>query len=295
MTAWLQHLRDHRRLAARTLSTYARNLQIYVADAQAAGFDPLTPSSLHLRTLLAERFRRGWRGRTLAQFLSTLRGWFRAAVRAGTLSADPTAGLRPPRTGRKLPQVLDADEAGQLVEVDAAAPLGARDRALLEVIYGLGLRLGEVCALSWPQLDLDAGEARILGKGSKTRIVPLGAQARDALIAWRAVHPNREDPDAPVFPGRSGGLSPRAVQVRLKLLARRQGLWKNVYPHLLRHSYASHILESSGDLRGVQELLGHADLRTTQVYTHLDFQHLARVYDAAHPRARRKPDPAPGT
>jgi integrase/recombinase XerC len=160
---------------------------------------------------------------------------------------------------------------------------------MLELFYSSGLRLSELCALRWDELDLAESLVRVTGKGGKTRIVPVGSHARSALQAWLAEA--RPAPDAPVFPGRGGGpISPRAVQLRLRLLAQRQGIWKRVHPHLLRHSFASHVLESSQDLRGVQELLGHADIATTQIYTHLDFQHLAKVYDAAHPRARRRRD-----
>jgi integrase/recombinase XerC len=186
-----------------------------------------------------------------------------------------------------LPQVLDVDEAVQLVEVPTDAPLGQRDRALLELLYSSGLRVSELCALRWHDLDLDEGQVTVLGKGSKQRVVPVGSHARAALAAWRTEQAVK--PDAPVFPGRGGKpITPRAVQLRLRRIAQRQGLFKRVHPHLLRHTFASHVLESSGDLRGVQELLGHADLGTTQIYTHLDFQHLARVYDGAHPRAKRK-------
>ena len=195
-------------------------------------------------------------------------------------------GVRAPKATRKLPQVLDPDEAARLVEVPADDAIGRRDRALLELFYSSGLRLAELCALRWRDLDLHGGEVRVLGKGSKTRIVPVGSHARAALAAWGA--DVGVVADAPVFPGRRGPISPRAVQSRLRTLAQRQGIWKRVHPHLLRHSFASHVLESSGDLRGVQELLGHADIATTQIYTHLDFQHLAKVYDAAHPRAKRR-------
>jgi integrase/recombinase XerC len=164
--------------------------------------------------------------------------------------------------------------------------LGLRDRALLELFYSSGLRLGELCALRWHDLDLDDGLVTVLGKGGKQRSVPLGSFARAALAEWRASTGAAND--SPVFPGRNGPITPRAVQYRLSQLALRQGLSKRVHPHMLRHSFASHILESSGDLRGVQELLGHADIATTQIYTHLDFQHLASVYDATHPRAKRK-------
>ena len=186
-----------------------------------------------------------------------------------------------------MPQVLDVDEAVQLVEVPTDAPLGQRDRALLELLYSSGLRVSELCALRWHDLDLDEGQVTVLGKGSKQRVVPVGSHARAALAAWRTE--SSAKPDAPVFPGRGGKpITSRAVQLRLRRIAQKQGLFKRVHPHLLRHTFASHVLESSGDLRGVQELLGHADLGTTQIYTHLDFQHLARVYDGAHPRAKRK-------
>src|SRR5690606_38563773 len=177
-------------------------------------------------------------------------------------------------------------EAKVLVVVPTDVPLGLRDRALLELFYSSGLRLSELCALRWRDLDLADGLVTVLGKGNKQRSVPVGSYARNALAAWRVE--TGAGNDAPVFPGRHGSITPRAVQLRLRQLAQRQGLFKRVHPHLLRHSFASHVLESSGDLRGVQELLGHADIATTQIYTHLDYQHLAKVYDAAHPRAKRK-------
>ncbi len=189
---------------------------------------------------------------------------------------------------RKLPQVLDVDEAVQLVELPTDGPLGLRDRALLELFYSSGLRLAEVCALRWVDLDFAQGLVTVLGKGSKQRVVPVGSHALKALAAWR--ESRNEWLTLFVFPGRSDKpITSRAIQLRLRQLAQRQGVFKRVHPHLLRHSFASHMLESSGDLRAVQELLGHADIATTQIYTHLDFQHLAKVYDAAHPRAKRKP------
>jgi integrase/recombinase XerC len=207
----------------------------------------------------------------------------------GRIEHDPAAGVRGPRTRRKLPQVLDVDEATALVETaNGDDALGVRDRAMLELFYSSGLRLSELVGLTWRDLDLDEGLVRVLGKGSKTRLVPVG---RFAVSALRELAADAADDEAgaPVFVGRGGrAISARAVQKRMKQLALRQGIPRNVHPHLLRHSFASHLLESSGDLRAVQELLGHADIGTTQIYTHLDFQHLAKVYDAAHPRAKRK-------
>jgi integrase/recombinase XerC len=239
-----------------------------------------------LRAFIAAEHRRGLSGKSLQRRLSACRRFFSWLLRHGRLAADPALGLRAPKAARKLPQVLDPDEAARLVEVPTDVPLGVRDRALLELFYSSGLRLAELCALRWSDLDLHGGEVRVLGKGSKTRIVPVGSHARAALAAWG--NEVGMAADTPVFPGRNGPISPRAVQARIRTLAQRQGIWKRVHPHLLRHSFASHVLESSGDLRGVQELLGHADIATTQIYTHLDFQHLAKVYDAAHPRAKRK-------
>jgi integrase/recombinase XerC len=182
--------------------------------------------------------------------------------------------------------VLDADSITRLLEIPEGERLSTRDRAILELLYSSGLRLSELASLRWADLDLDDGSVRVLGKGAKTRIVPVGRLARQALLALRAER--AAAPTDPVFDnGRGGALSPRAIQARVRYWAQRQGLWQRVHPHLLRHSFASHLLESSGDLRAVQELLGHADIATTQVYTHLDFQHLAAVYDRAHPRARR--------
>jgi integrase/recombinase XerC len=284
--AFLDYLRVERRASTHTLDAYGRDLVAlaqWLDDAGVAAWDELRGD--RLRAFIAAEHRRGLSGKSLQRRLSACRRFFSWQLKHGLLAADPSAGLRAPKAQRKLPQVLDADEAARLVEVPTDVPLGVRDRALLELFYSSGLRLSELCALRWRDLDLAGGEVRVLGKGSKVRIVPVGSHARAALAAWGSesgIAANK-----PVFPGRNGPISPRAVQSRLRTLAQRQGIWKRVHPHLLRHSFASHVLESSGDLRGVQELLGHADIATTQIYTHLDFQHLAKVYDAAHPRAKR--------
>ncbi len=241
-----------------------------------------------LRAFIASEHKRKLAPKTLQRRLSACRSFYQWLLRHGHIASNPAAGIRAPKAPRKLPQVLDADEAVRLVEVATDGPLGLRDRALLELFYSSGLRLSELCGLRWRELDLDGGLVTVLGKGGKQRAIPVGSHARSALSAWKSELAGAND--APVFPGRGGQpITPRAVQLRLKLLAQRQGLFKRVHPHLLRHSFASHLLESSGDLRGVQELLGHADIATTQIYTHLDFQYLAKVYDAAHPRAKRKP------
>lgn len=275
-----------------TLAAYRRDLAKLAGwmDAQGvAHITTLTPE--HMRGFIAAQHRGGLAPASLQRLLSSCRGLFAWLIREGRLDHDPSVGVRGPRTRRKLPQVLDADEAAALVQLPTDDALGVRDRAMLELFYSSGLRLSELVGLHWGDLDLEEGMVRVLGKGSKTRIVPVG---RYAVAALRALATSGTDraADAPVFVGRQKGhaISTRAVQKRMKQLALRQGIARNVHPHLLRHSFASHMLESSGDLRAVQELLGHADIGTTQIYTHLDFQHLAKVYDDAHPRAKRKPE-----
>ena len=284
---YLAHLQVERRASPHTLANYRRDLEALAAWATEAGVDVAAPGEADIRAFVASEHRRGLSPRSLQRRLSAVRGFYRWRLRHGHLAANPAAGVRAPKAPRKLPQVLDPDEARTLVEVPTDAPLGLRDRAMLELFYSSGLRLSELCALRWRDLHLDDGLVNVLGKGGRERIVPVGSFAREALREWRAE--SRGADDAPVFPGRGGRhISPRAVQLRMRQLAQRQGLFKRVHPHLLRHSFASHVLESSGDLRGVQELLGHADIATTQIYTHLDFGHLSKVYDAAHPRARRR-------
>jgi integrase/recombinase XerC len=283
---YLDHLQVERRMSPNTLDGYRRDLTALAAWTEAQSRELLTLGGEDIRAFVAAEHRRGLSPKSLQRRLSAVRSFYRWLLKHGRIVASPAAAIRAPKAPRKLPQVLDPDEAKVLVEVPTDVPLGLRDRALLELFYSSGLRLSELCALRWRDLDLADGLVTVLGKGSKQRSVPVGSHARDALTAWR--RDTGASNDAPVFPGRNGPITPRAVQLRLRQLAQRQGLFKRVHPHLLRHSFASHVLESSGDLRGVQELLGHADIATTQIYTHLDYQHLAKVYDAAHPRARRK-------
>ena len=286
--AFLARLGVERRLSPHTLVAYRRELDALCALLTAHDISswPSLPSGV-LRQALAAAHRGGLSPRSIQRRLSAWRSFFAFLVEQGQLNASPALGLKAPKQGRRLPQVLDVDEASQLVELHGNDPLSLRDRAILELFYSSGLRLSELCGLRWIDVDLAAGEVRVLGKGRKVRVVPVGSAARAALHSWRAS--SGGPAEAAIFPGRQGKpLSPRAVQQRLRLRAQEQGVWKRVHPHLLRHSCASHLLESSGDLRGVQELLGHADIGTTQIYTHLDFQHLAKVYDAAHPRARRR-------
>jgi integrase/recombinase XerC len=286
--AWLARLAGERKASVHTVDGYRRDLAKllrYMEAQQIESFDAL--DSHRMRSFVAAEHRAGLAPKSLQRLLSSCRSLFRQLNREGTLSHNPTAGVRGPKVHRKLPQVLDVDEATSLVETDGGGSLGVRDRAMLELFYSSGLRLSELIGLRWIDLNLDDGEVRVLGKGSKTRIVPVGRHAITALRALGELEGRA--PESPIFRGRGGAhISPRTVQARLKHLAMAHGCAKHVHPHLLRHTFASHMLESSGDLRAVQELLGHADIATTQIYTHLDFQHLAKVYDAAHPRAKKR-------
>jgi len=292
VAGYLSHLEVERRMSAHTLDAYRRDLAALSAWAESFGDGGvLELDGAAIRAFVAAEHRRGLSPKSLQRRLSGCRSFYQWLLKNGRIRANPAAGIRAPKAPRKLPQVLDVDEAVALVEVPTDAPLGLRDRALLELFYSSGLRLSELRLLRWRDLDLGQGLVTVLGKGSRQRSVPVGSHACRALAEWRAegAPGSPPGPDAPVFPGRGGGpISARAVQLRLRTLALRQGLFKHVHPHMLRHSFASHVLESSGDLRGVQELLGHADIATTQIYTHLDFQHLAKVYDEAHPRAKRR-------
>lgn len=285
---FLEYLKVERRYSPGTLRNYTHALETLVRFADSlslANWDELRNEQL--QTLVANEHRRGLEPPSLRAMLSAFRSFFRFLAREGKIRNNPAAGVRSPKVRRKLPEVLDVDEAATLVEVDAADPLAVRDRAMLELLYSSGLRVSELCGVRWRDLDTNEGLLRVTGKGNKTRIVPVGRLALAALAALR--ESDAAGADDPVLRGRGGKpLTPGAVRAAIKRRARQQGVWKRVYPHLLRHSCASHLLESSGNLRAVQELLGHADIGTTQIYTHLDFQHLARVYDAAHPRAKKK-------
>jgi integrase/recombinase XerC len=284
--AFLRHFAAERAPSAHTLAAYRRDLDKLLRFMEAEGinsFDDLAPD--RLRGMIAREHRGGLQPNSIQRLLSACRTLFRYLTREGRLAHDPAAAVRGPKVRRKLPVVLDADEAKELVETNLGGSLAPRDSAMMELFYSSGLRLAELCGLRWGDLQLDDGMVRVLGKGNKTRILPVGRFAVAALQALAAL--GGAAPEQAVFKGREGGpISPRTVQARLAKLS--SGHAKRVHPHMLRHTFASHMLESSGDLRSVQELLGHADIATTQIYTHLDFQHLAKVYDAAHPRAKRK-------
>lgn len=298
--AWLEHLRVERRASPRTLQAYAEALARLRAMAQEDGVALPSVQPHHVRSWVARLHRQGLAPRSLALQLSAWRGLYRWWGQAGLLAFNPVDGVRAPKAARPLPKALPVDQAVALAEQMPAAAdpaLAARDHCIVELLYGCGLRVGELVALDcvpsaaasgW--IDAADASAQVLGKGSKRRSVPVGRAALQALAAWQAQRVTLADPGEPaLFVSRRGGrLSAAQVRSRLRALAQQAGLPTHVHPHMLRHSFASHLLQSSGDLRAVQELLGHASIATTQVYTRLDFQHLARVYDAAHPRARRK-------
>jgi integrase/recombinase XerC len=290
--AFLDHLAHERGLSPRTVEAYGRDLDHLVAFLEKERIeDPADVTEHHVRALVARRHRQGVGGRSLQRLLSSLRGFYRYLLRERQVRHNPAAAVRAPRSERRLPATLEPGAIDRLLSFEAREPLEVRDKAVMELFYSSGLRLSELAQLEWSQLDLGSGMVSVRGKGNRQRMVPVGSKAREALLAWRRARAELADLDEPrVFVSARGGpLSVRAIQDRIRHWARRQGLPQQVHPHLLRHSFASHLLESSGDLRAVQELLGHADIATTQVYTHLDFRHLAEVYDRAHPRAKKKP------
>ncbi|MEO8344284.1 MAG: tyrosine recombinase XerC [Betaproteobacteria bacterium] len=274
-----------------TRNAYLRDLNLLVA---LAGDTPLPSlSRAQLARFLATLHGRGLGGRSLARLLSAWRAFHRFLAdrhRDGAYRDDPSIGLKAPKSPKKLPSALTPDEAVQLVEGEGVDAIGKRDHALFELAYSSGLRLSELTSLDVDRVDLATGEVRVWGKGAKERVVPVGAAARAALTLWlaeRAAIPGVDE--TALFVGVNGKrIAPRQIQRRLAALAIARGINRHVHPHMLRHSFASHVLQSSGDLRAVQEMLGHASIASTQVYTHLDFQALAKVYDAAHPRARKK-------
>jgi len=288
---FIDYLKHERGLSERTVEAYQRDLLQLQRELERQDITDLDRVSEHtIRALIARRHRQGQGSRSLQRLLSAIRSFYRWLMKEGLAEHNPAVSVKAPKAARKLPVTLDADAVTRLLEIKEKSPLALRDRAIMELIYSSGLRLSELAGLNWTELDFNSGLVTVTGKGNKTRMVPLGSYAASALLEWRKVRGEFAPIEEPhVFVSNRGNpISTRTIQVRIKYWARRQGLPQQVYPHLLRHSFASHMLESSGDLRAVQELLGHADISTTQVYTHLDFQHLASVYDKAHPRAKKK-------
>lgn len=277
-------------LSVNTRKAYTRDLRVLLDYCRQQ--DIQTWQSLdgrQLRSFIAKRHRQGISGRSLQRNLSAIRAFYRYLLNAVIVTQNPADGLITPKTPKKLPNTLDADQATQLVEIDATDPCAVRDKAIFELMYSSGLRLSELVNLNLGSVDFADAIVTVLGKGNKTRKIPVGRYAIKAIKVWLKQRTAMIDSDqAALFVSNRGRrISTRTVQQRLRDWAIKQGLATHVHPHMLRHSFATHILESSGDLRAVQELLGHADISTTQVYTHLDFQHLARVYDEAHPRAKK--------
>ena len=287
---YLAHLRTERRLSPHTEAAYQRDLGALTAycDREKLGHWKQL-DNFHVRTFAAREHRDGLGPRSVQRRLSALRGFFDYLIREGVIKANPAAEIRAPKAAKRLPKTLDVDQVASLMERRATDDLARRDLAMIELLYSSGLRLAELAGLDVTDLDLADRTVRVLGKGSKTRILPVGKQAIAALRAWLADRAGFAKGASALFIGRNGDrLGARAIQKRIGRWATAAGLGVPLHPHLLRHSFATHLLESSRDLRGVQELLGHADISTTQVYTHLDFAHLARIYDESHPRARRR-------
>jgi integrase/recombinase XerC len=288
LAGFLAHLANERRYSEHTRENYARDLRRLFALAAQTPLRDL--KSHHIRRFIAQLHGGGLGGRTLARMLSAWRSFYNYLMRDHGFRDNPCAGLRPPKAPRLLPHALSPDEAVKLVELPAEGPLDTRDKAMFELLYSSGLRLAELVGLDPLDIDFNDASVRVTGKGSKTRIVPVGGPAVAALKAWLGVRGQVAKPDeTALFVGKNGRrIAPRTVQVQLSKWGIRQGIATRVHPHLLRHSFATHVLQSSGDLRAVQEMLGHASISTTQVYTHLDFQYLAKIYDSAHPRAKKK-------
>ena len=289
VAAYLAHLVKERRLSPHTASGYRHDVRVLLELAD--GTDLRELQVHQIRRFIARLHGRGLGGKSLARLLSAWRGLFDYLARDHGFTRNPCVGVRPPKSPKALPKALSPDEATRLVTLPGDDALAVRDRAMFELLYSSGLRLAELTSLDEDAISFADATVRVVGKGNKTRVVPVGSQAIQALQAWlpvRASLPPR-DTRALFLNQRGEAIGPRAIQSRLKAWGIKQGLQTHVHPHMLRHSFASHVLQSSGDLRAVQEMLGHASISTTQVYTHLDYQYLAKVYDQAHPRAKRKP------
>ena len=285
---YLDFLNFERGLSALTRQNYARDLSQLIQSSKDTNLNEL--QNIHIRRFVASLHSKGLGGKSIARLLSCWRGFFNYLIRDHGYTQNPVLGLRAPKSAKTLPQALSIEQAVKLVNIEEDSVLNTRDHAILELFYSSGLRLSELVNLNMSALDFVEGTITVTGKGNKTRIVPLGDFAIKAIQNWLAIRPSVVDEvmDKPVFIGLQGRrISARNIQYRIKEWAIKQGVHSSVHPHMLRHSFATHVLQSSGDLRAVQEMLGHANISTTQVYTHLDFQHLSKVYDAAHPRAKK--------
>ena len=290
---FIRHLEFERRLSPLTCENYRRDLETLAAWCEKSGIDGWGDlNSEHVRAYSASCFRKGLSARSIQRRLSAARTFFRYLLREKEVKKNPITSVSAPKGKKRLPGNLDADRMARLLDIPGDGAIVDRDRAILELLYSSGLRLAELVDLNIGDVDIHDATVRVTGKGNKDRIVPVGRQAIRALRQWSITRGDLANADetAMFVSNRGTRISSRSVQSRVKHWARQQGIDANVYPHLFRHSFATHVLESSHDLRGVQELLGHANISTTQVYTHLDFQHLAQIYDQTHPRARKKSD-----
>jgi integrase/recombinase XerC len=289
LQGFLAYLGNERQYSPLTIKNYARDIaQLFTVAAES---DLTELKSHQIRRYIAQLHGGGLGGKSLARMLSAWRGFYVYLIRENLGRSNPCLGLRAPKSARNLPHTLSPDEAVRMVDLPADnETLTLRDKAMFELLYSSGLRLAELVGLDPQALDIDDASVRVTGKGNKTRIVPLGSHAITALQHWLAARGSiAKEAEPALFINRNGGrLGARSVQMRMKEWGIKQGISSNVHPHLLRHSFASHVLQSSGDLRAVQEMLGHASISTTQVYTHLDFQYLSKIYDSAHPRAKKK-------
>ncbi len=287
---YLSRLRHERQLSGNTIGGYSRDLCQLESWLQSnEQYDWSKVDSTRIRDFVAFVHRQGKSPASIRRLLSSIRNFFRFLNREAIIESNPAQDIPIPKAGKKLPRALDVDQINQLLSVPEDHILKKRDKAILELFYSSGLRLSELAGLNLQDIDLKEGSARVTGKGNKQREVPVGRKAVEALSTWLKTRTKLLKGDSPaLFISKQGRrLSIRSIQMRLDYWARQTGLHQHVHPHMLRHSFASHMLEASGDLRAVQELLGHADISTTQIYTHLDFNHLASVYDKAHPRSRR--------
>lgn len=294
---YIQHLTFERGLSVLTCKNYTRDIGLLASLAGSTSTENMDNSidlaiitHLQIRRFIATLHGRGLSSKTIARALSAWRGFYDYLIQHKNFTQNPVMGLRAPKSAKLLPQALSVDQAVKFVDIQEDGLLASRDHAILELFYSSGLRLAELVNLDIDMLDFSEGTITVTGKGNKTRIVPLGSHAADAIQTWlqqRALIISDEPHKKAVFVTQQGRrITPRAVQYRVKNWAIKQGINTDIHPHLLRHSFASHVLQSSQDLRAVQEMLGHANISTTQVYTHLDFQHLSKIYDAAHPRAK---------
>jgi integrase/recombinase XerC len=288
---FFSHLSVERRMSPHTDSNYRRDLQRFIAHCDSNNVsDWPNVDGQHVRTFAATEFRRGSSPRTIQRRLSAIRSFYNYLLREGAVKLNPAIDVQAPKAKKRLPATIDVDQMTRLLSFRTDEELSVRDKAMMELFYSSGLRLSELVGLDLQDIDLADRVVRVLGKGSKTRVVPVGRHAAEAITRWlRERTQFASVGNTALFVGKRGErISPRSVQKQVAQWAKRQGLGVHVHPHMFRHSFATHLLESSQNLRGVQELLGHANIATTQIYTHLDFQHLAKIYDAAHPRARRK-------